>query len=91
MEKVLLDVETHVLLMFCVALNQYQIEMVLGCGASEKDRPMTGYTVTNRVTFGHATKKQSQNPIKIHKFGGEDLDRFGFNLLNAFLSVFSNI
>lgn len=38
MEKVLLDVETHVLLMFCVALNQYQIiEMVLGFGG-ERER-----------------------------------------------------
>ena len=37
MEKVLLDVETHVLLMFCVASNQYQIEMVLGFGG-ERER-----------------------------------------------------
>lgn len=28
-------------------------------GGSEKDGAMTGYTVTNRVTFGDATKKQS--------------------------------
>lgn len=37
MEKVLLDVETHVLLMFFVALNPYQIEMVRGFGV-ERER-----------------------------------------------------
>ena len=60
----------------------------MGLGSSENDGAMTGYTVTNRVTFGHATKKQSRAITKSYKNPQIWRRRFGFNLFNAFFSVF---